>query len=40
MADKVRRVVHRAEAEWMRSLSEPERAQLTDLLGKVQRQLA
>jgi DNA-binding MarR family transcriptional regulator len=40
MADKVRRVVHRAEAEWMRSLTEPERAQLTDLLGKVQRQLA
>ena len=40
MADKVRRVVHQAEAEWMRSLSEPERAQLTDLLGKVQRQLA
>jgi DNA-binding MarR family transcriptional regulator len=39
MADKVRLVVHRAEAEWMRSLSEPERAQLTDLLGKVQRQL-
>ncbi len=40
MADKVRRVVHRAEAEWMRSLSEPERAQLIDLLGKVQRLLA
>lgn len=39
MADKVRRVVHRAEAEWMRSLSEHERAQLTDLLGKVQRHL-
>lgn len=40
MADEVRRIVHRAEAEWMQSLSEPERAQLTDLLGKVQRQLA
>jgi DNA-binding MarR family transcriptional regulator len=40
IADRVRRVVHRAEAEWMRSLSEHERAQLTDLLGKVQRHLA
>jgi len=40
MADKVRRTVHRAEAEWMGSLSEPERAQLTELLGKLQRSLA
>lgn len=40
MAHKVRRIVHRAEAEWMRSLSEPERARLTELLGKVQRLLA
>lgn len=40
MADKVRRTVHRAEAEWMGSLSEHERAQLTELLGKLQRHLA
>jgi DNA-binding MarR family transcriptional regulator len=39
-ADKVRRVVHRAEAEWMGSMSEHERVQLTELLGKVQRHLA
>jgi DNA-binding MarR family transcriptional regulator len=39
MADKVRRTVHRAEAEWMSSLSEHERAQLTELLGKLQRHL-
>ena len=39
-ADKVRRTVHRAEAEWMASLSEQERAQLTELLGKLQRHLA
>jgi DNA-binding MarR family transcriptional regulator len=40
MANKVRRMVHRAEAEWMTSLSERERGQLTELLGKVQRHLA
>ncbi|HXS25024.1 MAG TPA: MarR family transcriptional regulator [Gemmatimonadales bacterium] len=40
MADKVRRTVHRAEADWMGPLSEPERAQLTELLGKLQRYLA
>ena len=40
MADKVRRTVHHAEAEWMSSLSEHERAQLTELLGKLQRHLA
>lgn len=40
MADKVRNTVHRAEAEWMGSLSEPERARLTELLGKLQRALA
>src|SRR5690348_21995 len=40
MAEKVRRTVHRAEAEWLGSLSEGERAQLTQLLGKVQRGLA
>lgn len=40
MADKVRRTVHRAEAEWMGLLSEHERAQLTELLGKLQRHLA
>jgi DNA-binding MarR family transcriptional regulator len=40
MADKVRARVHRAEAEWMGSLGERERAQLTELLGKVQRHLA
>ena len=39
MADKVRRTVHHAEAEWMSSLSEHERAQLTELLGKLQRHL-
>ena len=40
MAEKVRRTVHRAEAEWIGSLSEHERAQLTELLGKLQRHLA
>ena len=40
MADKVRRTVHRGEAEWMGTLSEHERAQLTALLGKLQRHLA
>jgi DNA-binding MarR family transcriptional regulator len=40
MADKVRRMVHGAEADWMGPLSEHERAQLTELLGKVQRHLA
>lgn len=40
MAEKVRRTVHRAEAEWMASLTEQERAQLTGLLAKVQRGLA
>ncbi len=40
MADKVRTLVHRAEAEWMDSLSEHERVQLTELLGKVQGHLA
>jgi DNA-binding MarR family transcriptional regulator len=40
MADKVRRTVHRAEAEWMGPLNERERAQLTELLGKLQRYLA
>jgi DNA-binding MarR family transcriptional regulator len=40
MADTVRRSVHRAEAEWMGSLSEQERARLTELLGKLQRALA
>ena len=40
MADKVRRTVHRAEAEWMGPLNEHERAQLTELLGKLQRHLA
>jgi DNA-binding MarR family transcriptional regulator len=40
MADIVRRTVHRGEAEWMGSLSEPERARLTELLGKLQRHLA
>jgi|SRR5579872_5478096 len=39
MADKVRRTVHRAEAEWMDGLAEDERAQLTELLGKLQRHL-
>lgn len=40
MADKVRRTVHRAEAEWIGPLNEHERAQLTELLGKLQRHLA
>ena len=40
MADTARRTVHREEAEWMGSLSEPERARLTELLGKLQRHLA
>lgn len=40
MADKVRDTVHRGEAEWMRSLNENERAQLTELLGKIQKHLA
>ena len=40
MADTVRRTVHRGEAEWMRSLSETERARLTELLGKLQRHMA
>jgi len=40
MADRVRRTVHDAEAGWMSPLTEPERAQLTELLGKVQRHLA
>jgi DNA-binding MarR family transcriptional regulator len=40
MADKVRRTVHRGEAAWMGALSEHERAQLTELLGKLQRHLA
>src|SRR5579864_4566271 len=39
MADKVRRTVHHAEAEWMGGLAEDERAQLTELLGKLQRHL-
>ena len=39
MADKVRNTVHRSEAEWMRSLNEHERAQLTELLGKIQKNL-
>lgn len=39
-ADKVRHTVHRAEAEWMKSLKEHERAVLVELLGKVQRDLA
>ena len=40
MADRVRLTVHRGEAEWMATLSEHERAQLTELLGKLQRHLA
>jgi DNA-binding MarR family transcriptional regulator len=40
MADTVRRTVHRGEAEWMGSLSETERARLTELLGKLQRHMA
>src|ERR1700675_604881 len=39
MADTVRRTVHRGEAQWMGTLSEHERAQLTELLGKLQRHL-
>jgi DNA-binding MarR family transcriptional regulator len=39
MAEKVRRTIHQAEAEWLGSLSEGERAQLTQLLGKVQKGL-
>jgi DNA-binding MarR family transcriptional regulator len=39
MADRVRNTVHRGEAEWMGSLDERERAQLTELLGKVQKHL-
>ena len=39
MADRVRHVVHRAEADWMSALNEQERAQLTELLGKLQRHL-
>ena len=37
VADKVRRTVHRAGAEWLESLKEHERVQLTELLGKLQR---
>jgi DNA-binding MarR family transcriptional regulator len=40
MADMVRRTVHRAEAEWMSSLSEQERARLIELLGKLQSHMA
>src|ERR1700675_3097277 len=40
MAEKVRRTVHRGEAEWMGSLSEQESARLTELLGKLQKALA
>ena len=40
LADRLRHTVHEAEAEWMSPLNEHERAQLTDLLGKVQRHLA
>jgi MarR family transcriptional regulator, 2-MHQ and catechol-resistance regulon repressor len=40
VADEVRRTVHRAEATWVSPLSEAERAELTALLGKLQRQLA
>ncbi|HEX7263937.1 MAG TPA: MarR family transcriptional regulator [Candidatus Dormibacteraeota bacterium] len=39
MADAVRNTVHSSEAEWMRPLSERERAQLTELLGKIQKNL-
>lgn len=39
MADRVRHTVHRAEADWMSALNEQERAQLTELLGKLQRHL-
>jgi DNA-binding MarR family transcriptional regulator len=40
MAEKVRSTVHRSEAVWMGSLNEHERAQLTELLGKLQNRLA
>src|SRR5665213_3122623 len=40
MADRGRRTVQRGEAERMGTLSEHERAQLTELLGKLQRHLA
>jgi DNA-binding MarR family transcriptional regulator len=40
MADRVRQTVHRGEAEWMSALNERERAQLTELMGKLQRNLA
>ncbi len=40
MADRVRHTVHRGEAEWMGTLNERERAQLTELLGKLQKHLA
>lgn len=40
MADEVRRTVHRAEAGWVSPLSEADRAELTALLAKLQRQLA
>jgi DNA-binding MarR family transcriptional regulator len=40
MADRVRHTIHRGEAAWMASLNETERAQLTELLGKVQKHLA
>ena len=40
MAEKVRSTVHRSEAAWMGSLNEHERAQLTELLGKLQNRLA
>jgi DNA-binding MarR family transcriptional regulator len=40
VADRVRQTVHRAEVEWMDALNERERAQLVELLGKLQRHLA
>lgn len=40
MADRVRHTVHRGEAEWMSALNERERAQLIELLGKLQKDLA
>jgi DNA-binding MarR family transcriptional regulator len=39
MGEKVRETVHSGEADWMGSLNERERAQLTELLGKVQKNL-
>ena len=39
MADRVRRTVHRGEAEWMSALNPHERAQLIELLGKLLRSL-